>query len=233
MAIRVTGNTTTSSLRAVKPRVSVSYVDARATQSAVIPAAEVAYILLNADAFLDTTGRFRYVPEIVVVSDAVALAVSKQFADAVSVATTVDVLTLETVKALQDSVSFTEVFVATLVFIRTFADSVSFTEATTFAVDKPLADAVTFSETTTRAFIKSLVDGVAMNDSFDLGDGAVFAFTKGVSNVVSVQDAKILTPQKGVSDMIGASDAGSLISQGYCDFSYFAEDYVGASRTFS
>lgn len=29
------------------------------------------------------------------------------------------------------------------------------------------------------------------------------------------------------------SDSGSLRSQGYCDFTYFAEDYVGASRTFT
>jgi hypothetical protein len=28
------------------------------------------------------------------------------------------------------------------------------------------------------------------------------------------------------------TDGGSIRSQGYCDFSYFAEDFVGASRTF-
>ena len=33
-------------------------------------------------------------------------------------------------------------------------------------------------------------------------------------------------------DTIPITDAGSLRSQGYCDFTYFQEDYVGASRTF-
>jgi hypothetical protein len=183
---------------------------------------------------------------------------------------------------------------------------VTIADAAALAVDKALADAVTFSETSVRSFIKSLSDGVAMNDSFDLGDGAVFSFTKGITNVVFTGDAlassfvKVLTDTQAVndalsfsfstsfsdsaittdalsaavqkylasaftladsiskltsksvtvdsfgvsdaivnshskpfSDMIATTSAGALLSQGYCDITYFAEDYVGESRTFS
>lgn len=306
MVIRVSGNTTTSSARVVKLRASVSYSDARVAVTSAVPAASVAYILLNLDALLDTTGRFRYVPEIVVVSDAVALSVSKQFSDAVSMAAVADTLVHEVTKGLQDSVGVTDVLVATLVFLRDFADSVTATDAPILDVSKSLADAVEISETAVRAFIKSLSDGVAMNDSFDLGDGAVYSFTKGVSNVVFANDAltssfakaladtqvinealsfsfsssladgatvadalsfasqkyladtftlvdnasklvskSVTTDSFGVSDsvvnshnkpfsdMIAATSAGSLLSQGYCDLTYFAEDYVGETRTFS
>jgi hypothetical protein len=233
MVIRVASNTTAASARTVRLRASVSYVDASATAIAVTPVADVAYILLNSAALLDTTGRYRFVPQVVVVSDLVALTVSKQFADAASAATTQDDLAWHVTKALQDSVSFTEVFVATLVFIRTFADSAAVADTKTLAVDKTLVDLVALGDAAVRNFTKSLADGVAMNDAFDLTDGATYTFTKGVNNVVSVLDTKIVSTNKGVSDMIGASDAGSLVSQGYCDFSYFAEDYVGAIRTFS
>jgi hypothetical protein len=232
------------------------------------------------------------------------LAVSKSFADGVSVA--VDEVTRDTIKGLSDAVTFTEVFTATLVFIRDFTDSVTVPDLRTMAFAKALADSFAVSEAATRLFTKSLTSGVAMNDSFDAGDGAVYAFTKGVSNVVfaqdavakgphkglsdsqgltdtqaltfakalasaaviadalsadvdkgltdsftpsdalaflidklvdpdsvSIADATALSPQKAISDMIEPVDAGSLLSQGYCDITYFAEDYVGESRTFT
>jgi len=136
--------------------IRVSVINASASADTITLASGIAYIFLDAGALLDTTGQFRFVPEIVIVRDDVALAVSKSFTDI-----------------------------------------------------------------------------AAMNDSFDLGDGVVFTFTKSVTNIVSVQDSKILALSKGVSDMIEASDAGSLVSQNYCEFNYFAEDYVGESRTFS
>jgi hypothetical protein len=230
MGIRVTGNTTASSLRAVKPRVSVSAVLAGASASAVTPAVDVSYILLNTSAFLDTTGQFKYVPEIVVVSDAVALAVAKQLADG---ATTVDDLTLQVAKSLNDSVSFTEVFSAFSVFIRSFADSTAATDTSFRATVKSAADTLSVSDATLRALTKRVFDGVAMNDSFDATDGSIFVVSKSVTNVVFAIDTKVFSHNKPFGDMITASDVGLLVLQGYCDLTYFAEDYVGESRTFT
>lgn len=212
-------------------RASVSAVHPIAGVQASVAAADVAYVLLTVNANLDTTGRFRYIPEIVVVSDAVALAVAKALSSPAVL--TSDEVVLETVKGLSDSVSFTEAFLATLVFLRDFADSATVVDAATLAVDKPLADGVVVQETVAQAITKVLASGVAMNDSFEAGDGLLYSFAKGINNVVFAADAATLSHSKGVSDMIAAADAGSLISQGYCDLTYFAEDYVGESRTFT
>lgn len=45
-------------------------------------------------------------------------------------------------------------------------------------------------------------------------------------------DVTLVSAGKALLDLAPATDAGSLRSQGFSDFTYFAEDYVGASRAF-
>ncbi|NDH91117.1 MAG: hypothetical protein EBZ22_09605 [Flavobacteriia bacterium] len=71
-----------------------------------------------------------------------------------------------------------------------------------------------------------------MNDAFDAGDGLVYAFAKGISNVTILSDATSRAVQKPFADTALPSDSGSLVMQNYCDPTYFLEDYVGVSRTF-
>jgi hypothetical protein len=54
-----------------------------------------------------------------------------------------------------------------------------------------------------------------------------------LADTTSAVDATSLSPEKAIADMIELADAGSLVAQNYCDITYFAEDYVGESRTFS
>lgn len=206
-------------------------VSLRADTTRVVPLAEVAYILMSAKVRLDTTGRFRFIPDLVIVSEAVSLAVSKAFTDGVNAET--EQVLLNTLKGLNDSVSSTEVFVATLVFVRDFADAVTVPDLAALSFVRPLTDDFALQDADARSFSKFLASGFAMNDSFDAGDGSVYAFSKGVTNVVFAPDVMTLSSTKGISDMIEPVDAGSLLSQGYCDLTYFAEDYVGESRTFS
>lgn len=212
-------------------RASVHVVNLSAGTQYVLPATEVAYILLKSSARTDTSGRFRFVPEVVVVSDAVAMSVAKAFTeDSFGLA---DTATTSVAKVLGDSVTATEAFVATLIFIRDFSDVVSVSEAYAVAFTKALLDSAFVSDATARSFTKSLVSGVAMNDSFDAGDGAVFVFTKGVSNIVFAGDSRVLFTDKLIGDMIEPVDTGVLTVQNYCDITYFAADYVGVSQTFS
>lgn len=212
-------------------RVSVSAIHPVVGVQAPVAAADVAYILMTVDANLDTSGRFRYIPEVVVVSDAVALAVTKALSSP-SVLTS-DEAVLETIKGLSETVSLSEAFVITLVFLRDFADTATITDLASLELSRPLLDGASVSDVSTRLLTKVLASGVAMNDSFEAGDGLLYSFAKGVSNVVFAADATALSQFKSVSDMITPADAGSLVSQGYCDPTYFAEDYVGESRTFS
>jgi hypothetical protein len=71
-----------------------------------------------------------------------------------------------------------------------------------------------------------------MNDSFDAGDGAVFSFAKGVSNVTITSDVAIRAVAKATNDLVSVSDSGLVLIQDYVEPGYFLEDYVGASRAF-
>lgn len=212
-------------------RASVHIVNPSAGTQYVLAASDVAYILINASARSDTSGRFRFVPEIVVVAEAVALSVAKAFTeDSFGLA---DATTASVTKVLSNSVSITETFVATLIFIRNFSDAVTVSEVYAATITKALLDFASVSDAAAHTLTKSLSSGVAMNDSFDAGDGAVFVFTKDVSNIVFTDDSRVLSTDKLIGDMIEPVDTGMLTVQNYCDITYFAADYVGVSQTFS
>jgi hypothetical protein len=271
--------------------------------SVAIPVANISYILMTVSAYADTTGRFKYVVDSAVVEDLSVISFAKAVADSVSMDDSHPILNVN--KGLTDSVGVSDDFIATLVFIRNFADTVGLTDAAAFALLKNLADSVSVTDTDVYSLSKLILDGVAMNDSFDATDGAEWAFTKGVSNVVlmsdaqarqvakavsdtltlidsvifsvekplqdtatatdaesyslakaltdtatitdleaflfeqgarsdsiSVSDTSTRSPGKGLSESASTADAGYLYSQGYCDLTYFAGDYVGAYRTF-
>lgn len=229
MVAKLSGNTSTASVAVVKARASVTVASPVFLTTAALPASEIAYILLFVSAQSDTTGRYRYIPEVTVISDAVNKAVAKAVKDSV---TTGDKVSISSSIRLVDSVAFTETFLATLVFIRSFTDAVTMPDSLKSSTTKSLADALVSTDALRSTINKYLADGVAMIDSFSATDGLLYAFSKYLSNVIFVQDSVVVYPSKVFSDMIFTQDAGSLRSQGYCDFSYFAEDYVGESRTF-
>jgi hypothetical protein len=355
MVIRVAPNLTAASITSVKPRVSVVVTSPVVTASVSVPAASIEYVELVVGAGLDTTGRFRYVQEIVVMSEFVGLSVSKPAQDEAVIA---DASSFEFDANTADSVALTDVFFKLLIFTRNFADQVDLSDAQQFQLAKALADAVEaqdasafalnkplldgvgvadhvalqaikavldaialgdlqvksvakalsdpavvmdaavlatqrpvtdaalvsdistvsaakglfdqqqindvtqaavnkavadavlmvesatfavgklFSDATLTADQVSLLvnrlvqDGVAMSDSADLEDGITFQAAKSVMNMAFVTDHRQSAFSKPQTDAAAAADAGSLVSQGYCDLTYFAEDYVGEARTF-
>lgn len=242
-SVVVTAEATAPRLRAglsvVNPTVSTELHYIHATAAAVQPAASVScvlpitalsYIDMAVSMVVDETGRFQYIPDSYAVLDQTFIETVKGFADGVVLA---DAATLNAGKYLVDSVSMADAITVVLVFIRNFADSAGVTDAKAFSFVKSLVDSATTTDQLHFAITKLLTDGVGMIDSFDLNDGATYTFTKALSNVSFATDALVLTPQKGVTDTVTMSSAGSLFSQGYCDVTYFAEDYVGDTRTFT
>jgi len=57
-------------------------------------------------------------------------------------------------------------------------------------------------------------------------------FVKVRTDVTAISDALAILKTKILGDSSAFTDSGSLRNQGYCAFDYFAEDYVGDSRTF-
>ena len=140
-------------------------------------------------------------------------------------------------------------------FFKSLSDSSSIAEALLFAVDKALADTPALTDFTSFSITKSGVsDGAAVSESHsrhlaklvfdtinvtDDIDGAAsilddqeMQFFKTRTHIANVSDLHILNVSLGTSDTTSITDVGLLRAQNYTpDFTYFAEDYVGVSRT--
>ncbi len=182
------------------------------------------------------------------VSDALAVELAKTIADAASVA---DFASRELAKTIPDGVamndgadtsdgllvvitkSFTNMaFVAdvkTVDFVKAITDAANPVDALFLQYSKVLNDSFMFADTLTRQVALSKSDSVALADLISIA----LIVGRSLSDTFSLVDSIVLNFNKGLFDSASVDDAGSLISQGYCDITYFAEDYVGESRTFT
>jgi hypothetical protein len=103
-----------------------------------------------------------------------------------------------------------------------------------------LTDSVVLSAGFNRAFddLPHVQDLAALSVARGLADtmGVASIHSIGLARLAadaaSFSDSNSKSFNKGPSEQAAVTDAGSLRSQSYCDFSYFAEDFVGTSRTF-
>tara|TARA_Y100001938_G_scaffold4849_1_gene6105 strand:+ start:568 stop:1275 length:708 start_codon:yes stop_codon:yes gene_type:complete len=139
---------------------------------------------------------------------------------------------------------------------KSLTDSSSISDSQVFSTSTVHADSGIVSDSLANNLSKSIVDISTVNDVFlknitfnraftdnafatDDVDGAASAeddqeiqFFKVIANIglATEQDVKLF--EKQISDIINVSDAGVFRGQGYCDFEYFADDYVGFSGNF-
>jgi hypothetical protein len=106
------------------------------------------------------------------------------------------------------------------------ADSFAISDARSFALDRPLSDANTFSDATVFAV------GLVASDAASVSESAALQFSRPVSDDFAITDANVLAFGLGPSDAATFTDSGELLNQDYTEAFYFAEDYVGTSRTF-
>jgi hypothetical protein len=113
-------------------------------------------------------------------------------------------------------------------FEKLLLDSFSPLDAASVSFSKALFDSFAFTDTQTFDF------GIVKSDSVNTTESLASAFSKQISpDSIAFSDQIVKNPGKGLSDSAVPEDVGSLRSQGYCDITYFAEDYVGESRTFT
>ena len=155
---------------------------------------------------LSDTGQF---------SDLRSFSASKFFTDGFTAtddfdgaASTLDDEIMSFVKARADQMSVSDAYAYVAQFRRSPADSSSFTDAANRQCGKAYSDAA------------SVLEQRAMS------------LARATSDTFGATDAPSKAPNKVKTDQATFTDAGSLRSQGYCDFTFFAEDFVGASRTF-
>jgi hypothetical protein len=163
------------------------------------------------------------------VGDAYAQEFQKVLADGSSV---VDAATLVITKNLSDTITLTDNI--SKEFSTAFAETTTLTDLLNkFLVIEQLLDdtsSVT-DDGITYSFSKQQADTLFLLDNMD-GD-LTYSFIKSIGHMLLPTDQSSLEAILGKADNVALSSNGSLISQGYCDITYFAEDYVGEARTFT
>lgn len=229
MGIEVNNNDTSAAVSRVRPRVSVAAVDPVVGVQYVAPATSIAYIDLAVGVFVDTNGFYKLLAETFLVTDTAVVRSTKPFTDSV---TTAEDSVYALTKPQVDNLNLADVFSRVVGFNREFVETVTEADDQSFSVAKALAETFTTPHTEVFDHQKLLADGVAMNDGMEAEDGFGIALTRGISNVTMVSDNRTLSFTGSRVESVAVQDSGSLRSQGYCDFSYFAEDYVGVALTF-
>lgn len=163
-------------------------------------------------------------------ADAKQLSFVKNLADIVN--TPVDSVVYTINKAIADSVTLTDVAQAFKLYIRDFSDN--FTVPDLYSADFQAGaeqDSNTVSDSSSLVNNKNLSETLNLLDNMD-GD-IEYVFVKLVSELLVASDAQAVDFASNKSDNAVLSSSGILSMQDYCDITYFLEDYVGVSRTFT
>lgn len=114
-----------------------------------------------------------------------------------------------------------------LLAAKPVTDTSSAADAFVASVLKPLSDTASAADAYAPNFTKIVSDLAALADAAALSVSKVLVDTSTLADVIAISAGR------SIIDTATASDSGSLRMQDYCDFTYFAEDYVGESRTFT
>jgi hypothetical protein len=175
-----------------------------------------------------TKHAFKNLQHTVVSSDAVSRAVSKVLADAFAMNDGADVGDGSTYSFQKFSNNVASVEDARFFAIaKTLTDQLGVSDDVAIEAAKSLADAFGASSATFTSFSKALAD------TLTAADVAAVASTKLLSDTAGTADSAVRSTTKAVADSFGFTESGSVISQGYCDLTYFEADYVGEYRTFA
>jgi len=130
-------------------------------------------------------------------------------------------------KIRTDIATMTDTFVRVVAYSRSFADGSDLSDDDVLTFGKIVENNSIISDSDVLDFGKLLSDTPVVSESLAF-DVTLAPFT----DSSGLTDSADVVPNKVVLDTTSTSDSGSYRSQGYCDFAYFAEDFVGASGTF-
>lgn len=135
-------------------------------------------------------------------------------------------------KYLADTFELLDEATAVRLFQREFADNFSLPDAQAKSVTpKAKTDSASTSDAKYFAVDKALSDALTMVDNMD-GNIQHHLF-KIFNDAFSNSDAQVIDFRPNKADNVTTSSSGVLSMQDYCDITYFLEDYVGLSRTFT
>lgn len=135
-----------------------------------------------------------------------------------------DAATLSVAKVLADAYAVTDA--AAKSTAKSFSDAYAATDAATKSVNKAIEDVGALTDAAYNNMAKILADSAGITEQ------PVFSLSKPLADSGAATDSvgKTIAPAK--TDSASLTDAGAVRMQGYCDITYFAEDYVGVLFTF-
>lgn len=119
-------------------------------------------------------------------------------------------------------------------FGSVYSDNVSNNDDQSISLEKALADIVTTDDIFSAEDELQQAIGKTLSDDFSVTDESsiVVDFNREFDETLYIIDESDISFLKGNSDSADTSDSGLLFMTDYADITYFAEDYVGVSRTF-
>ena len=182
----------------------------------------------------DTLAFFKNTQDTAGFTDDETLAFAKYLVDSVGVtddidgaASILDDQEMSFFKNMTHVATVTDTFFRAVSFYRQFSDTTAISDGDVLAVGKNVSDVAGLTHTEFFDIGKPLSDTPRVLEQI-----ALSVMLAPFTDSFGITDSSFLTPGLGKSDLASTTDTGSLRSQGYCDFTYLAEDYVGASRTF-
>jgi hypothetical protein len=135
-----------------------------------------------------------------------------------------DAAILSVAKVLADAYAVTDA--AAKSTAKSFSDAYAATDAATKSVNKAITDVGALTDAAYNNMAKTLADSAGITEQ------PVFSLSKPLADSGAATDSvgKTIAPAK--TDSASLTDAGAVRMQGYCDITYFAEDYVGVTFTF-
>jgi len=154
--------------------------------------------------------------------------------------------TIDLAKPFANAFSVSESFDRQVNYSRSFTEAPSISEISVANFGKNITETPTAIDVFERQvdFIRAFSETPGVDDSTNLlSNKHVYdipvasellskTFSRPRSDSALIGDANTVALDKLLQDVASIADAGSLRSQGYSDFTYFEEDFVGASRTF-
>jgi hypothetical protein len=135
-------------------------------------------------------------------------------------------------KVFADSVTLVDFAQAFKLYIRTFNETLTAPDLySDFFESGITADDATIADQSFRTTDKNFTEGLNAIDNMD-GD-LTYAFVKVIGEILTTPDLQIIDFSTQKADNIAIASSGVLSVQDYCDITYFLEDYVGLSRTFT
>jgi len=134
-------------------------------------------------------------------------------------------------KVVAEAITPTDIVNVLLIFQRTFTDTFAALDAVALGVTKPFEDLVANADLLSFSTDKGFNDVVGMLDNMDTN--IQYEIIKTISELIYTADAHIIQSILAKTDAVAMDSSGFLLMQDYCDITYFLEDYVGSSRTFT